>query len=212
VEGDALFDVYARLWRCAESDGAFVDYYGIGGVGENGFFHAREGEGRKPWIAIYRPHYSEDGPTRARSTGVELSDDELRAELATLAHEYGHLQSWRRSRDAGGEAREAWLAYQDTAVCRDAIQTRELERSGETFDKADFHTRLRAANLVELSAEDRQRIIDEETTAWRYGREVLVELGYDGLDEYDRRAAAGPKVYRYHLGMVTLEEVPEWAR
>jgi hypothetical protein len=32
------------------------------------------------------------------------------------------------------------------------------------------------------------------------------------MDEYDRRAKAGPMIYKYHLGMIPLEDVPEWAR
>jgi len=33
-------------------------------------------------------------------------------------------------------------------------------------------------------------------------------VGYDRMDEYDRRAEAGPLVYKYHFGMIPLEDVP----
>ena len=204
---DRLLTTYKQIWSGAEAEGAFVNYYGISARGEAGYFHAREGEGRKPIIAIVRPYYvTDEKPSRRRNNGIDVTDDEMRAEMMTLAHECGHFRSWLRARDAGGAARVEWLAYQDVARRRDAIADR-IPRNAE-----DFYARLREANQRDLSDEDRRRIVNEETAAWRIGREALEQVGYDRLDEYDLRAEAGPQIYRYHLGMVPLEAVPEWAR
>ena len=79
---DRLLDLYRQLWSRAQSDGAFVHFYGGPNDGKAGYFHPREGEGRKPAIWIFRPHYmTDDSPTRQRNNGTVLSDTELLAKF-----------------------------------------------------------------------------------------------------------------------------------
>lgn len=210
---DRLLAVCREIWRGAEAAGVFVNYYGLTIHGESGYFHAREDQQIKPIIAIFHPYYvSDEKPARQRNNGTTLTDDELRAEIMTLAHECGHHQSWLRAKNAGGAARADWLAHQEVVRRRDVITDRVRAESPEPFNVQDFYDRLRAANQAELSDVDRRRIVDEETTAWRLGRGILERAGYDRMDEYDHRAEAGPLIYKYHLGMIPLEAVPEWAR
>jgi hypothetical protein len=210
---DRLLAVCREIWRGAEAEGVFVNYYGLTIHGESGYFHAREDQQINSIIAIFHPHYvSDEELARQRNNGTTLTDDELRAEIMTLAHERGHHQSWLRAKNAGGAARADWLAHQEVVHRRDEIADRVRADSPEPFNVQDFYDRLRAANQAELSDVDRRRIVDEETTAWRLGREILERADYDRMDEYDRRAEVGPLIYKYHLGMIPLEDVPEWAR
>jgi hypothetical protein len=206
---DPLFWVYEQIWRRAEAEDAWVLYYGESNRGEHGYFHPCEEEGAKATIAIWRPAPDdEETPSRKRNDGTELTDQELREELMTLAHEYGHFQSWSRSKTTGGSARASWKAYFDVAHRRDALS----DRITQEFPGQDVSTRVRAANQRELTGVDRERIVNEEATAWRYGREILEHLGFAGLAEYDAVAETRVQIYRYRLGMVELHEVPEHAR
>jgi hypothetical protein len=192
-DADPILSIYTKVWKAAEEEGAFVCYCGLESRGERGIFHPREGTTRKPWIRIIRPHHLEGAvPSRGRNTGPDLTDDELRAELMTLAHEWGHFQSWRRSKTAGGAARAEWEAYDAAAHRRDAIEA-QVRETNPNLDPGHYKA-LRAANQCGLTETDRQRIVDEETTAWRYGREILEGYGYDNLHEYDHRAEAGPLI------------------
>jgi len=197
-----VFPIYQALWRRAEAEGVFVGYVGVVGNGEAGYFHSREDpvRKRKPMIAITRPYYKSPGnePTRESNAPSASAQPDLRAELFTLAHEYGHFRSW-----AGRTERVEWDAYTAVAVRRDEL-TKQLHAESPDADGPTFNARLREAMQTKLSADDRDRIVREETLAWDIGREVLAELGLGDFHEYDERARNGLHNHRYRLGMDDL--------
>jgi hypothetical protein len=186
-----VFPFYERLWRRAQRDGVFVHYRGIMLNGEAGYFASRHTEGRKPEIAIARPYYAnDDTPARERIAGAPMPAPDLVEELITLAHEYGHWQSY-----SGRTLRYDWERYFATAKKRDAVSAR--------VDGAAQRDALR----VELNDDDRERIVREETMAWVIAREVLSELALDD-DEFwaafERHAKQGLHNHRYRLGLDEL--------
>ncbi len=44
-------------------------------------------------------------------------------------------------------------------------------------------------------------IMKEETLAWEVGRELLADLGYEGLDKFDAQSAQGLHHHRVRLGL-----------
>jgi uncharacterized phage-associated protein len=209
TSADPLLWACDQIWKRAQREGAIVTYKARLPHDEAGCFHAREDEEREPLIVIRHPHAIDRlNASRNRNNGTVLTDDEMREELEVLAHEYGHFQSWKRARDEGGSERVRWQTYNGVVRRLDA-RTDALADSEGTPIPVE---RLRAMYKAMLSDKDRELILDEETRAWRHGREILDSLKYQGLDHYDAEAETGVTIYRYRLGMVELEDVPEHAR
>jgi hypothetical protein len=206
-----IFAIYEALWRRAKNEGAFVHYGGLQRWGEAGYFNDRQDSRRRvqrsPEILIYRPYYRSDAmPSRHCIEGQP--DPDLRAELATLAHEYGHFASY-----SGRTPRPDWDVYKQTAIDRNEV---EEELAAPLRDKGltptEFHDRVRTGLALRLGNDGIDRIVGEETLAWVIGREVLVEYGADDeyLDFYDNRTRIGLHNHRYRLNRDDLwpEDIP----
>lgn len=202
---DPLLWVCDQIWKRAQSEGAVVMYRGRLHNGAAGYFHSREDEGQVPLIVLLHPYYIDaHSASRNRINGTKLTDDEMQKELEVLAHEYGHFQSWNRARAAGSGERLRWEAYNAVVRKLDAI----VDSEGAPIPAEELRKKCQTI----LSDKDRELILDEETRAWRHGREALESLDYHELSHYDSHAETGIQIYRYRLGMVELEDVPEHAR
>lgn len=73
--------------------------------------------------------------------------------------------------------------------------------------RRDCLNRLRDAIVRRMPLAMRERIIDDEVRAWRFGRDALVEVGCREFEEYDRREREGLRLTRVELGME--EPTPE---
>src|SRR3954462_6253983 len=97
-----VFVIYEKLWRLMQHEDVFIEYQVLGN-GEGGYFHARVGEvqgngkPRRPLLAIHRPWAKEPTtePTRESDAPAGQPQPNLLAELMTLAHEAGHMFSWK---------------------------------------------------------------------------------------------------------------------
>jgi hypothetical protein len=116
-------DIYRAIWQRAENQGVRVEYRGETPACEAGYFHPTNVNGTGPVIVMFRPYYAgpADKPSFERlSEPRELSDDDVVRELCTLAHEFGHFESWRSSGD--------WSEYLAAVVAREdgrALSERE---------------------------------------------------------------------------------------
>ena len=202
-----VFDIYQKLWLRAENDGAYVQYYTWSSLsppkltsdpnGATGSFDASVNRDARPTILIYRLECDDDIWTPSRTRGPEgahLPLPDLQEELITLAHEYGHLRSF-----LGETQRQAWNQYNEIAQRRTNIMNRVVDQS-EVVNDSKVNSRLRTALLAELSDEDYDRIIQEETLAWRIGRETLADLLITDFKRYDIRRERGLYAHRYRLG------------
>ena len=117
---------------------------------------------------------------------------ELEAELFILAHEAGHLRSFK----TGGEK---WRAYFAAALARDKIVA-GVDREPPT----DFAMRSRAATSAGLSTEQKNLIVEEEQLAWELGKELLRSAGMQDFVKYDESTRLGVHFHRYRLGMDEL--------
>lgn len=180
MTNEEVFPYYEALWRRTPVEDLYIHYEGWAPAGESGYFH-HEGQGNgNPKIVIIRPHYTEfDEPTMERNDGKHV---DLAAEMITLAHEYGHFLSF-----SGSTPRETWAAYYRAALHRD--QVHDALPDGASIPEA-----LGQA----LSAEERDLIVAEETTAWELGRQFIPQ---QLLPEYERRARHGVHCHRYLLGL-----------
>jgi hypothetical protein len=206
-----VFDIYEQLWLRARGDGAVVEYYegfpddppgrNVDKLrhdlnGATGWFDA-DIEGGCPNIKIYRLACGDDiwTPSRFRGPdGAHLPPPDLHDELITLAHEYGHLRSFLVEPE-----RQEWNQYNAAAQRRDAIKDRVAKQS-RGIDGSQLDSRKRAALLAELSDDDYNRILREETLAWKIGRETLAELLMTDFVRYDVRREHGLHAHRYRLG------------
>jgi hypothetical protein len=129
-------------------------------------------------------------------------------DLYTLAHEFGHYLSWRRSRPADDTTTPnaesaAWRAYFAAAKKRDAAWQCVDARFPNGADEDMYTSALRDAALRrELSDEEKRLILAEETRAWEYGREALADAGWTEFAEYDELTAAGLHNHRYRMALV----------
>jgi len=200
-----VFDIYEKLWTRAQRDGAVVHYYTWVSLdpprltsdpdGASGWFDANE-DGQ-PIIKIYRLDCDDDPYTPSRTRGPEgahLPPPDLHEELITLAHEYGHLRSFLVETE-----RREWTRYNDAAQHRAGIMRRVVKQS-RGLDGKEAGNRMRAALLAELADDDCERILREETLAWKIGREVLAELLMTDFKRYDERREQGLHAHRYRLG------------
>lgn len=192
MSDDEMFKLYVRAWRAVETAGAFVHYDGC--MEPAGYFHPHEGaEGfSHPTIAIRRPYYAGNGrtPTHKRNAGAppQLPPPDIGYELITLAHEYGHLMSWK-----GRTPRPAWDAYNAVAIKRS-----EAEIGIADLASADS---ARIALRNALTDDERALILAEEELAWRIGRELLQQVGFHTWDAYEAREREGMHFHRYRLGI-----------
>jgi hypothetical protein len=203
---DELLEVYQRLWAHARAGGVVVKFWpfvaDVAGRYEHGEATTDEPR-RDPLIRIVRRDAlvaDEDAlPTRERRVGPTLDDDELRRELLTLAHEYGHFVSHWESRAAGGSARETWLAYHRSLNKWNEISA----RFDACEDPREQDRRRREAARRELDDTDREQILGEESTAWRHGRRTLEDLGgtESVLEQCDTRSRESLRFYRVRLGI-----------
>jgi hypothetical protein len=206
---DELFETYVKLWRRAESGGASVQYYTwvhfapprlkADPTGASGWFRSNvetEHEGSQPTIEIYRLECGDEiwTPCRTRGPeGVNLPAPDIGAELITLAHEYGHFRSFRG-------ARAEWELYNAAAERRGQIMSR-VDKATHDLGARERDGRMRQAVLAGLDDDARDRVIREESSAWRTGREVLVEFGWVDFALYDDRERRGLHAHRYRLGI-----------
>jgi len=173
----SAFAAYEALWQRIRDGGVWVHYDGVA-LDEGGHFqHDGCGKLKKPEIQITRSHYNErERPTEFLNTGEPAP---IVNELMTLAHEYGHYLSWSRE-----PASKTWKAYHAAVVRRD-----KLAANG------------RDAVSKGLSRREMQLICDEETLAWKLGREFIP----DGLHtDYDEHSRLGVHYHRYRLGLDEL--------
>lgn len=196
-----IFDTYRVLWRRAQELGARVRYSGMLEDGE-GWFHPnplRLPAGHPaavPTIELGRRSYDGKGyePTTLRRGELPPPPDILQ-ETVTLAHECGHFLSWKCR-----TPRAEWDAYFGAASRRDSAWAGISSEGSVT----EYNERLRTAARTALTAEDMQQILLEEQRAWRFGRELLIGIGFDRLDYYAKREDEGLYHHRYRLGIDSL--------
>ena len=194
------FAIYDLAWKRARNEGALVRYQAQW-PDHAGFFKANHGTSLPPNIQIYRPKYKSPSTKALPVFGDDspVPDEQLRAELITYAHEYGHLMSFRRE-----TPRDEWLRYVDLEMRRsDIVKTvhAELGDDGSQFDAV-----LRHRMLASYTDDEREMIIREETLAWRIGRDLLASLGFDDLAGLEVQAQHGLHNHRYRLGIEDLWE------
>jgi hypothetical protein len=103
------------------------------------------------------------------------------SELFSVAHEAGHWRSWSN----GWQPAYAW--------------TRDYLFARHNAEK------VQGGKLTEPEG---RLVFDEEERAWRFGREMLVDVGFSNLDDFDARAARSLGVYREVL---RLHAEGEWS-
>ena len=162
----------------------------------------RTGRPPVPHIRLLRPHYEKvNEPTRGRNAGApkDLPPPDLLYELVTLAHEFGHFESWRHR-----TPREQWLKY-DAVTERRGRTTREVRAGArERGELGRVDELLRAALQQELNDAECAMILEEEALAWSIGREVLAECGFADWTAYDDRERLRLHNHRYRLGLDEL--------
>ena len=185
---ESLFAAYKSLWKTAEDGGnVWVHYVGQDPNGAAGWFKP-DGRGifKKPEIAMVRPYYIEPTtePSDRRSDGAPV---DLRAEIITLAHEFGHYLSWKESTE---EARKSYRAAIDRW---DAIK-KKLNKNASAEEE-------RKTVVSTLAETEKNLILAEEERAWRLGRPHVPDTI---VGEYERRKTTGLHFYRYRFGLDEL--------
>ncbi|HEY1695118.1 MAG TPA: hypothetical protein VGG39_23280 [Polyangiaceae bacterium] len=193
---DPFFTTYSAFWRRIESEKVCVRYDSPSNrYAEVGYFDHKGGnyENRRapfgergPCVAICRLSYPEplDQPSEYRTDGVAV---DLRDEMVTLAHEYGHCLSFR-----GQTPRKEWDAYFAAASRRDQVV--DARRSAGASDVEGDRKALAEA----LSDAEKALIIREEELAWRLGRSELPKELHPALDQ---RVAIVLSKQRYSWGI-----------
>ena len=141
--------IYKSLWRAAESAGTLVRYVDGDDLLEGGAFDVRGG---RPRVTIFRPFFKVvDKPTLGRHPRAprDMPLPDIIAELFILAHELGHLASWR---EPPQRMQRHWSAL------------RRLER-------------LTKAGAVEPCRSDGD-LFEEELRAWMLAEHILYGEGY----------------------------------
>jgi hypothetical protein len=163
-----VFAIYEKLWRLVQHENVFIEYRVLGN-GEGGYFHARAGElkgngkPQRPLLAIHRPWAKSPNtePTRESNAPVGNPQPNLLAELITLAHEAGHMFSWK-----GRTPPERWAQYHEIEKRRHEI-ARALNDDAEAAQLVEpERTRQLGARMFEkLNSDERALIIEEEDLA-----------------------------------------------
>ncbi len=204
-----VFGAYGTLWERAKAAGACVHYYDdkdersdlhSDSSGATGWFLANvDIDDGQPIIQLYRRECDDDSfaPNRCRGPhGAELPPPDLKAELITLAHEYGHLLSFLEK-----TPRSEWGAFKAAERKRDAALQAAKDQLSDGMSRADVDERVRAALREALTDEERMRILNEEALAWTLGREALSELEMVEFGRFDGRRTSGLHSHRCRLGM-----------
>lgn len=112
-------------------------------------------------------------PTRESNAPVGKAQPNLLAELITLAHESGHMFSWK-----GRTPPERWARYHEVEKRRDEI-ARAFNHEADAAQLVEpERTRQLGARMFEkLNNDERGLIIEEEELASAIGRELLESLG-----------------------------------
>ncbi len=175
-----VFPAYEALWKRVQSEGVSVEFGLLEEDESNGGFHT--GGCGDPQILIFRKWFRSppDVLTRDSNAPAGQPQPDLLIELITLAHEYGHVLSWK-----GATPKAEYTAY------RRSLDLWESLRQSNNAHGDD-----------ELPKDDQQRILDEEALAWRLGRDVLTELGFDDFLKYDQRAIDGVQAYRTRFNIL----------
>lgn len=205
------FLVYQKIWERARELEVTVCYSpDPGEPAMRGYFTPQEAHYNKneamPEISITRLGASGCEPNRG-----DLTPEQLRRELFTLAHEYGHFMSWKRSKDAGGAQRDKWEQYHAAAKERDEIM--KLHRRGRAGLQRELgikdrleHIRLQGQRIqAKLKPEELNLIIEEEELAWKLGRDTLVDFGFKDLKPYDGLTKQGVHKHKVMLGIDEVE-------
>jgi|JI10StandDraft_1071094.scaffolds.fasta_scaffold06236_10 hypothetical protein len=195
------FDIYSALWARAEGEGSTVSYYAVGEPG--GYFHPNErGAGHAyPMISIYRPWPEHTtAPCRGYSQYAppDLAPPDLRHELLVLAHEFGHLMSWK-----GRTPRATWERYNAVAIKREKLNSEALEAAQAVPEDAQAQYVIDALWRA-LTDEERALILTEEALAWDVAREALAALDFAEWPEFDRERDKSLHIHRYRLGLDPL--------
>ena len=165
--GDGHGRVLAALWTRAREAGIHVTYHAHLSASDarlGGYFYVHEGRVLTSMkIALFHP---ERAPIPQTEPCVE--GDRVLADICTLAHEFGHYLSW-------AEKRADWPEYHAATLLRD-------QTSDAGGDPA-----------AALTLPQKELILEEEARAWRLGRTVLVELGFDDFGDYDGRPTGAPR-------------------
>jgi hypothetical protein len=182
------FEAYAALWRRIQKEDVYVRYDGKERCMDGYFLH--EGDSfrmpdntfrKRPLIAIGKRYaIPEDQPSEHGENGAAV---DLRFELFSLAHEYGHCRSFRDK-----DTRDVWGRYH--------LAAKHWE---EVFAALPEHANIPAALGAALSEDEKKLIMDEETLAWSLGRPLVPK---DMHSEYDRRASHDLDVHRFHMALI----------
>jgi hypothetical protein len=175
-----LFTSYDALWRRAQADGVWVRYDGAELDEAGSFAHDGCGGYEKPEIRISRPFHGEpeDEPSELLGTGQPA---DIKSELLTLAHEYGHFLSWN-----GETPLDRWSRYHAAVLRKDSLEDDGVGRQ---------------VVVAALSNDEKLLICEEETIAWKLGRPFVPEAL---LPEYDDKTRLGIHHHRYRLGLDEL--------
>lgn len=201
MEPDPLLATYRALWKQVKDEGIDVGFEPCE-MDRVGGFKPPGVDNTVPEIRISGHGWFDNVnglPTRERP-GKRLTDDELRGEVMTLAHEYGHFLSMKMSKEAGGENLERWNQYRKVIDRWDKIRERVESEDVESED-VEYYDRMRDVLRQELTDDERKLILAEETTASKYGRPALEHHGFEGLALYDEHASKNLHCYRVRLGM-----------
>jgi len=219
--GVDVFPIYEALWAWVKSEGVIIRY-GNCTNGEGGYFIANDPEQpiamseenawrpNRPWLVIDRPwpKTPTSQPSRENNAPVGKPQPDLRSELLTLAHECGHMCSWK-----GRTPRDQWLIYAGVEMHRYEVKTEiDAELAGVKPSITDLVERARwlSARMFErLTDDQRARIVHEETLAWQIGRELLARFGLTDFDGYEQHAELHVHNHRAQLGMeeMTNEDI-----
>lgn len=158
-------EVYSALIDRIEAAGLAVHVNApVAGEQEAGSF-----DGRRMVIDIYR----ERGGIRGRDRIIETVLDPLE-EAITLAHEFGHYESFAAGLSPGYEVARDLFGEEQRAVPPPASR---------------------------LTLAQKQLILDEEQLAWTNGHAVLEALGFVDWVAFDTRERDGLAEYRRRLGL-----------
>lgn len=136
-----------------------------------------------------------DRPTPDSNAPGDQPQPDLLDELITLAHEAGHLFSWKGRTPPG-----TWATYHESEKRRDAFARAFVVEADDAQLVDPERTRWPGSKMLAcLTDEERALIVDEEALAWSIGRELLQARSFDAFEIYDERARRGVHYHRVRL-------------
>lgn len=196
-----IFDSYKALWARASAEGAGVTYDGT--CEPDGYFDLGENgaEYPLPVIGIYRK-WPELPCDPCRGYGVDAPPDakppDLKKELIVLAHEFGHLMSWK-----GRTPRAEWECYYAVATKRNQVVSESKKAARAVPEDQQTQFQIDALRRA-LTDEERALVLTEEALAWDIAREALAALEFADWPAFDREREQSLHVHRYRLGLDEL--------